>query len=58
MIWSTPDRIVVRGFDLVGDLLGKVDLGDMAFRFEPPVFMHYGLSWWLQCRCLPYVCGQ
>jgi citrate synthase len=31
MSWSTPDRIVVRGFDLVDDLLGKVDLGDMAF---------------------------
>jgi citrate synthase len=31
MGWSTPDRIVVRGFDLVGDLMGKVNLGDMAF---------------------------
>jgi hypothetical protein len=31
MSWSTPDRIMVRGFDLGGDLLGKVDLGDMAF---------------------------
>src|SRR2546425_4018389 len=31
MSWSTPDRITVRGFDLVDDLLGKVDLGDMAF---------------------------
>src|SRR5437588_4719773 len=28
---STPDRVVVRGFDLVNDLLGKVNLGDMAF---------------------------
>jgi citrate synthase len=31
MSWSTRERIVVRGFDLVDDLLGKVDLGDMAF---------------------------
>jgi citrate synthase len=31
MSWSTPDRIMVRSFDLVDDLLGKVDLGDMAF---------------------------
>jgi hypothetical protein len=31
MSWSTPDRIMVRGFDRVDDLLGKVDLGDMAF---------------------------
>ena len=29
--WSTPDRIVVRGMDLVEDLIGKVSLGDMAF---------------------------
>jgi citrate synthase len=28
---STPDRIVVRGFDLTEDLMGKVNLGDMAF---------------------------
>lgn len=28
---STPDRVVVRGFDLTEDLLGKVNLGDMAF---------------------------
>jgi citrate synthase len=28
---STPDRIEVRGFDLAGDLMGKVNLGDMAF---------------------------
>ena len=35
MSWSTPDRIVVRGFDLVEDLLGKVDLGDMAFLSLP-----------------------
>lgn len=31
MSWSTPDRIVVRGFDLTGDLMGSVNLGDMAF---------------------------
>jgi citrate synthase len=31
MSWSSPDRIIVRGFDLVDDLLGKVNLGDMAF---------------------------
>ena len=29
--WSAPDRVMVRGFDLVDDLLGKVNLGDMAF---------------------------
>ena len=29
--WSTPDRIVVRGKDLPGELLGRVNLGDMAF---------------------------
>jgi citrate synthase len=28
---STPDRITVRGHDLVDDLIGKVSLGDMAF---------------------------
>jgi citrate synthase len=28
---STADRIVVRGHDLVEDLIGKVSLGDMAF---------------------------
>jgi citrate synthase len=31
MGWSTTDRIVVRGHDLVDDLIGKVSLGDMAF---------------------------
>lgn len=31
MGWSTADRIVVRGRDLVQDLIGKVSLGDMAF---------------------------
>jgi citrate synthase len=29
--WSTPDRIGVWGHDLVRDLIGKVDLGDMGF---------------------------
>ena len=31
LAWSTVDRIVVRGHDLAGDLIGKVSLGDMAF---------------------------
>jgi len=31
LAWSSPDRIVVRGHDLVQDLIGKVSLGDMAF---------------------------
>jgi citrate synthase len=31
MGWSTTDRIVVRGHDLVDDLIGRVSLGDMAF---------------------------
>lgn len=31
MGWSAADRIVVRGHDLVEDLLGKVSLGDVAF---------------------------
>lgn len=29
--WSAPDRIVVRGYDLAGELIGRVNLGDMAF---------------------------
>jgi len=29
--WSTPERIVVRGKDLPGELIGKINLGDMAF---------------------------
>ena len=29
--WSTPDRIVVRGKDLPGEILGTLNLGDMAF---------------------------
>jgi citrate synthase len=31
MGWSTSDRITVRGYDLSNDLLGKIDLGGMAF---------------------------
>ena len=31
MGWSTPDRIVVRGKDLPGEILGNFNLGDMAF---------------------------
>jgi len=31
MGWSTPESITVRGFDLVNDLMGNVNLGDMAF---------------------------
>ncbi|MGD9922134.1 MAG: citryl-CoA lyase, partial [Pseudorhodoplanes sp.] len=31
MGWSTRDRITVRGHDLPSELLGKVDLGGMAF---------------------------
>jgi citrate synthase len=31
MGWSTTDRIVVRGYDLSRDLIGKVSLGAMAF---------------------------
>jgi citrate synthase len=29
--WSTPERIVVRGKDLPGEILGTLSLGDMAF---------------------------
>jgi citrate synthase len=29
--WSTPDRITVRGKDLPGEILGSLNLGDMAF---------------------------
>jgi citrate synthase len=29
--WSTADKIVVRGHDLVDELLGKASLGDVAF---------------------------
>lgn len=31
MGWSVPDRIVVRGLDLPGKILGKMNLGDMAW---------------------------
>jgi citrate synthase len=31
MGWSDADHIVVRGYDLPGELLGKVDFGGMAF---------------------------
>jgi len=31
MGWSTADRIVVRGKDLPGEILGTLNLGDMAF---------------------------
>src|SRR5262245_11503508 len=31
MGFSTPDRIVVRGLDLVTELIGKVPLGDVAW---------------------------
>jgi citrate synthase len=29
--WSTHDRIGVMGYDLVNDLIGKINLGDMSF---------------------------
>lgn len=29
--WSTPDQIAVMGYDLVNDLIGKINLGDMSF---------------------------
>jgi citrate synthase len=31
LAWSTRERITVRGKDLPGEILGKVNLGDMAF---------------------------
>src|SRR5690348_15202537 len=31
LAWSTPDRIVVRGMDLPGEILGRLNFGDMAF---------------------------
>ncbi len=31
MGWSTADRIVVRSKDLPGEILGTLNLGDMAF---------------------------
>ncbi len=29
--WSTPERIGVHGYDLTRDLMGRIDLGQMAF---------------------------
>lgn len=29
--WSSSESITIRGLDLVGDLMGRVNLGDMAF---------------------------
>lgn len=29
--WSAPDRITIRGKDLVTDILGKMNLGDLAY---------------------------
>lgn len=31
MGWSSKEKIVVRGYDLTSDLLGKINLGDIAF---------------------------
>ena len=31
LAWSTPERVVVRGKDLPGEILGHLNLGDMAF---------------------------
>jgi len=31
LAWSTPDRIVVRGKDLPNEILGHINLGDMAY---------------------------
>src|ERR687887_2843471 len=31
LAWSTAERIVVRGKDLPGEILGHLNLGDMAF---------------------------
>ena len=31
LAWSTPERITVRGRDLPGRILGRLNLGDMAF---------------------------
>jgi citrate synthase len=31
LAWATPDRIVVRGLDLPGEIIGKLNLGDMAY---------------------------
>jgi len=29
--WSTHESVTIRGLDLVDDLMGRVNLGDMAF---------------------------
>ncbi len=29
--WSTPDKISVRGLDLPNEILGHMNLGDLAF---------------------------
>ena len=31
LAWSTTDKIVVRGKDLPNEILGHLNLGDMAF---------------------------
>jgi citrate synthase len=31
LAWATPDRIVVRGLDLPTEIIGRLNLGDMAF---------------------------
>jgi citrate synthase len=31
LAWATPDRIVVRGLDLPNEIIGRLNLGDMAF---------------------------
>lgn len=31
MGWSSVDRILVRGYDLCDDIIGKLNLGDMAY---------------------------
>jgi citrate synthase len=31
LAWSTRDRITVRGKDLPGEILGSLNLGDMAW---------------------------
>lgn len=31
MGWSLPDHITIKGYDLVNDLMGHLNLGDMAF---------------------------
>lgn len=31
LAWATPERIVVRGLDLPNEIIGRLNLGDMAF---------------------------